>query len=173
MHFLWPELSATFCLMSLIREIILSFYFCYRPQRSCDQGNIFTPVCYSVHGGGSASVHAGIPPPYPRSRPPRAVNPPGSRHPQSSQPSWEQTPPGSRHPLGADPSPSSRPPLPRKQTPAYGQWAAGTHPTGMHSCLKLFLLSSRNCRTITPWFRWNLLCRVPSRKFKRNVGLPT
>ena len=23
---------------------------------------------------------------------------------------------------------------PKKQTPAYGQWAAGTHPTGMHSC---------------------------------------
>ena len=35
----------------------------YRPQRSCGQGNIFTPVCHSVHGGGgSASVHAGIPP---------------------------------------------------------------------------------------------------------------
>ena len=29
---------------------------------------------------------------------------------------------GSRHPLG-------------KQTPGYGQRAAGTHPTGMHSCL--------------------------------------
>ena len=28
---------------------------------------------------------------------------------------------------------------PRKQTPAYGQRAAGTHPTGMHSCLLLVL----------------------------------
>ena len=26
-------------------------------------------------------------------------------------------------------------PPPRKQTQAYGQRAAGTHPTGMHSCL--------------------------------------
>ena len=26
-------------------------YF-YRPQRSCGQGNIFTPVCHSVYGGG-------------------------------------------------------------------------------------------------------------------------
>ena len=62
---------------------------CYRPQRSCGQGNIFAPVCHSVHRGEgvSASVHAGIPPP-----------------PQ------DQTP------------------------PAYGQRAAGTHPTGMHSC---------------------------------------
>ena len=35
----------------------------------------------------------------------------------------DQTPPGSRHP-----------PPPGKQTPAYGQRAAGSHPTGMHSC---------------------------------------
>ena len=31
-------------------------------KRSLGQGNIFAPVCHSVHGG-SASVHAGIPPP--------------------------------------------------------------------------------------------------------------
>ena len=47
-------------------------------------------------GGGSASVHAGIPLP------------------------------GSRHPPGADP--------PGEQTPRDGLRAAGTHPTGMHSC---------------------------------------
>ena len=27
----------------------------YRPQRSCGQGNIFTPVCHSVHRGGVCS----------------------------------------------------------------------------------------------------------------------
>ena len=27
----------------------------YRPQRSCGQGNIFTPVCHSVHRGGVLS----------------------------------------------------------------------------------------------------------------------
>ena len=81
-------------------------------------------------GGGSASVHAGIPPP------------PGSRHPQPPRPD----PPGadthtpqSRHPPGAD--------HPRKQTPAYGLRAAGTHPTGMHSCwiitLVLYLIYNR------------------------------
>ena len=31
-------------------------------KRSLGQGNIFAPVCHSVHGGGSASVHAGITP---------------------------------------------------------------------------------------------------------------
>ena len=24
---------------------------CYRPKQSFGQGNIFTPVCHSVHGG--------------------------------------------------------------------------------------------------------------------------
>ena len=44
-------------------------------------------------------------PPLPGRTPPRQGEPPRSRHP------------------------------PRKQTPAYGLRAAGTHPTGMHSCL--------------------------------------
>ena len=43
--------------------VTLHFADIYRPQRSCGQGNIFTPVCHSVHRGGSASVHVGIPPP--------------------------------------------------------------------------------------------------------------
>ena len=38
----------------------------YRPQRSCDQGYVFTRVCHSVNRRGSASVHAGIPPPWSR-----------------------------------------------------------------------------------------------------------
>ena len=57
----------------------------YRPQRSCGQGNIFTPVCHSFcsQGGGGVCLSA----------------------------CWDTTPP-----------PGSR--------------AAGTHPTGMHSCLE-------------------------------------
>ena len=42
----------------------------------------------------------------------------------------EQTPPS---------PPAGRPPPSGKQTPAYGQRAAGTHPTGMHSCNKYYL----------------------------------
>ena len=50
-------------------------------------------------------------------------------------PQWEQThTPLKQTPRGADTPPGSRPPW--KQTPAYGQRAAGTHPTGMHSCFK-------------------------------------
>ena len=50
---------------------------------------MFLQACVCPHGGGgSASVHTGMPP--------------GSRHPQ------EQTPPGSRHPPGADTPPPRR-----------------------------------------------------------------
>ena len=42
-------------------------------KRSLGQGNIFAPVCHSVHREGSASVHAGIPPPWSR-------HPPGADH---------------------------------------------------------------------------------------------
>ena len=40
---------------------------------------------------------------------------------------WDIQPPSIPCPPGADPPPG-------KQTPAYGQRAAGTHPTEMHSC---------------------------------------
>ena len=82
----------------------------YRPQRTCGQGNIFTPVCHSFcsHGGrGSASVHAGMPHP-PRADPPgadipREQTPPRSRHPPDQTPPKSRYPSLSRHPPGADP----------------------------------------------------------------------
>ena len=121
------------------------------------QGNIFTSVCqeFCPRGGGrvSASVHAGVHHP----NPPQGADPPdppGSRHPPGPGTPPEQTPPEpgtprTRHPLppGADtPSPGSRHPPdhvhpPGKQTAAYGQRAAGTHPTGMHSCLLMIFTS--------------------------------
>ena len=60
---------------------------------SLGQGNIFTPVCHSVHGG-SASVHAGIPPP-------RADTPPPEQTPPWGQTPWEQTPQEQAPPPGA------------------------------------------------------------------------
>ena len=70
----------------------------YRPQRSCGQGNIFTPVCHSVHRGVSASVTTP-----PRETPREQTPPPGADTPQ------ERTPPRSRHPPGAD-TPQKHPP---------------------------------------------------------------
>ena len=86
----------------------------YRPQRSCGQGNIFTPVCHSVHTGGSASVHAGIPTP-------PGTNPPGSRHPPRSRPPQEQT----------------HTPPPREQTP----WSR--HPPPWEADSSIWSMSSR------------------------------
>ena len=109
------------------------------------QGNIFTSVCqeFCPQGGRvSASVHAGIHPPgsrppdqahTPRADPPR----PGTHPPDQAHPPWEQTPPWTRH----TPPPRADTP-PRKQTAAYGQRAAGTHLTGMHSCLFM------SCKTL-------------------------
>ena len=77
------------------------------------QGNIFTSVCqeFCPRGGVCLSACWDTPP-------------------------WEQTPPREQ-----TPSPRSRHPPPGADTPpgtqtaAYGQRAAGTHPTGMHSCM--------------------------------------
>ena len=70
--------------------------FYYRPQRSCE-GYVFTPVCQSFYSRrGSASVHAGIPPP-----------PQEAPHPPWEAPPGKHTPPGStpprRHPPEAPP----------------------------------------------------------------------
>ena len=66
-------------------------------------------------------------PPRTRQTPPGPGRPPGTR----KTPPWtRQTSPGTRQ---TPPGPGRHPP--RKQTPAYSLRAAGTHPTGMHSCL--------------------------------------
>ena len=95
-----------------VHNVYEIFSINYRLQRSCGQGNIFTPVCHSFcsqGGGGSASVHVGIPPT-------REQTPPGSRHPH-----WEQTPPRSRPPQEQTPPWEQTPPLgadtPPEQTP--------------------------------------------------------
>ena len=98
----------------------------YRPQRSCGQGNIFEPVCHSVHRG--VVSHKALrqtppradtpwtrpPPPYQAHHPPR----PG-RHPPG------QTPPGADPPgPGTSPRPNTHTP---EQTPP---WTRHTpHPT--------------------------------------------
>ena len=92
-------------------------------------------------------------PPWSMDTPPGADTPPESRHPQEQIPPRadthprEQTPPPRADipPTADTPQEQTSPPRgadpPWEQTPAYGQWAAGTHPTGMHSCLKKEYLS--------------------------------
>ena len=85
---------------------------CYRPQRSCGLGNIFTPVCHSVHRGVSASDT-----PLP-GRPSHQGDPPEGGTPLPRRP----LPPGKETPRQGDPLPRKPPrrrPL-RKETPLEG-----------------------------------------------------
>ena len=87
------------------------------PATKLQQGNVFTPVCHSVHRG--------------------CLSHPGQT------PSWADTP-GQTSPLGRPPG--KTPPLPGQtytpwaDTPpaqymlGYGQQTGVMHPTGMHSC---------------------------------------
>ena len=89
----------------------------------------------------------------PPRRPPCQGDPPTKETPHQGDPPCQgdpsaKEPPCQGAPCQGDPPPRRplprRPPLQRrppaketpsgKQTPAYGQRAAGTHPTGMHSC---------------------------------------
>ena len=56
--------------------------YCYRPQRSCGQGYVFTGVCDSVHRGGLRRT-----PPWDQGEPPPGTkeNPPGPGRPPRDQ----------------------------------------------------------------------------------------
>ena len=76
---------------------------CYRPQRSWAKVIFLqVPVCDAVNRGGSASVHAVIPPNPPGTRPPPCTKPP--------PPGAAPPPPGADTPI---PSPRDQTPPPR------------------------------------------------------------
>ena len=105
----------------------------YRPQRSCGQGYVFTRVCDSVHKGGGSPGRENPPPRQGRTPPPHRTRetPRAGRTPLD-----QETPPGRENPPPTRQNPPPGPGRPSgKQTPEYGLRAAGTHPTGMHSCL--------------------------------------
>ena len=111
---------------------------CYRPQRSCGQGNVFTDVCLSTGGRVSASVHAGMPEtPLPR---PGRENPPrpGRENPPDQA---GRNPPQTRQ---GEPPQARQGGPPGKQTPEYGLRVAGTHPTGMHSCFTISFATNKH-----------------------------
>ena len=98
------------------RLVVIYWHCYYRPQRSCGQGNVFTGVCLSTGGGVCLSACWDAIPLPPDGEPPLG---------------WRTPPWMENHPPPWD----GEPPPPGKQTPAYGLRAAGTHPTGMHSCI--------------------------------------
>ena len=80
-------------------------------KRSLGQGNIFTPVCPSVHRGGVCLSAC-----------------------------WDTTPtfPGTMHPPGpCTPLPQDHAPPGAQHAGRYGQRAGGTNPTGMQFCVMM------------------------------------
>ena len=145
-----------FCLRLTVAKYHHYTPFYYRPQTKfakvmflpaatkLGQGNIFTSVCqeFCPRGGGCLpQCMLGYTPP-PGSRPPwtrqTPLLPPGAdTHPQGADtPQTRQTPPRSRHPPPGSRHPPDQADPPREQTQAYSLRAAGTHPTGMHSCYR-------------------------------------
>ena len=125
-----------------VRKPIYNYYNLLPAATKLGQGNVFTGVCDSVHRRGCLPqcMLGCWTPPWTRHPPTR--HPPGSRPPSpgSRPPRADPPPPGPGPPPDqAQHPPSPLPPV-RKQTPAYGQWAAGTHPTGMHSCYSCDLI---------------------------------
>ena len=130
----------------------------YRPQRSCGKVMfLHLSVSHSVHRGRGCLPQCmlGYPPPlagtppgqvHPQANtPPRQVHPPGRYTPQAStppgqvHPPWQVTPPGHVHPHGQAHSPGRYTPLTPPPPPTVTA-ADHTHPTGMLSCLFLFLV---------------------------------
>ena len=113
----------------------------YRPKRSFGQGNIFTPVCHSVHREGSGKETPRLDGGTPRMEDPPNGDPPDGEPPRMEEPPLD----------GGIPPPG-------KRTPAYGPRSAGTHPTGMHSCSRLHGLknSHDSSRLINRMCEWTL-----------------
>ena len=91
--------------------VVVPFYFSFVTGRNCGQGNIFTPVCHSVHRGGVLpQCMLGYHPP-PRDQ--ADTPPPGSETTTPHPPGTRQTPTGP----GIPPRIRHHPPPGTRQTP--------------------------------------------------------
>ena len=105
-----------------------------RPQKKLRQGNVFTPVCHSVHRGCLSQCMLGYTPPW------------GGTPPDSwvGTPPWGGTPPRQVHPRV----------LPHPVTTVTA--ADGTQPTEMFSCL-IFLCFGKFDKDIFVFFSFELI----------------
>ena len=136
--------------VSVRNSSALWIFYYYRPQTKFAKVMfLHLSVSHFVHRGSGclSQCMLGYTP-----QPPPQEQTPGSRHPRADTPSGadtplEQTPPGSRHPTRQT-SPRQTPPW--EQTPPgvdtplrSASWeiqAGGTHPTGMHTSSRIYLL---------------------------------
>ena len=110
---------------SITHSYFKAYY--YRPQRSWGKV-MFLHVSVILFIGGSASVHAGIPPP-----PTTAGTPSGAGTPLGAGTTQEQMPPKEQSPREQTPQEQVPPPC-AVHAGRYRQQAGGKHPTGMQSC---------------------------------------
>ena len=116
-RFIWKKQAKMNAKATLLQKVIK---FITARKRSLGQGNIFAPVCHSVHGG--STWH-----------PPGPGTPPGTRYtPLTRYTPQDQVPP----------RPGTTPPG-AEHAGRYGQRADGTHPTGMQSCCNIFFKQNR------------------------------
>ena len=107
---------------------------CYRPQRSCGQGYVFTRVCDSVHRGGLQAGRtplAGGKAPQTRQTPPAGGRNPPTR--QADPPAGGRTPLDKADPPGKREEPpwdQADPPWQERETPP---WTRQTPPAGGRS----------------------------------------
>ena len=121
----------------------------YRPQRSCGQGNIFTPVCHSVHGGFCLSAcwdttpRTRHPPeqstPLEQTPPDQTPCPPWSRHPGSRHPPWSR-PPRSRSPT--EQTPWEQIPPPPREADSSIRSTSGRYASYWNAFLVIYYVSS-------------------------------
>ena len=104
---------------------------------------MFLHVSVILSTGGSP----GRPLPPGQGEPPRSGRPPG----QGDPPDQADTPRSGRPPLDQADTPRDQADTPPgKKTAAYGQWAAGTHPPGMHSCITVNLQLQWSVADVAP-----------------------
>ena len=110
------------------------------PEQTPPQPGTPPPTRYTPPGPGT--------PPGTRYTPQDQVHPPGpGTSPGPGTPPWDQVhpprtrypPPGPGTPLGPGTPPNQVHPPDAEHAGRYGQWAGGTHPTGMQSCIWQFL----------------------------------
>ena len=102
----------------------MSYSINYRPQRSWGEVMFLHMSVILFMGGGSASVHTGIPTPEqtisPQEETRKIFSPPRKK---PGRPPQEESPPKAVH------------------TGRYGQQVGGTHPTGIHTCYNILLFT--------------------------------
>ena len=140
--------------------VLLEFMHIFTGRNEVVAKVMFLLVSVILSTGGSASRRPpcqGDPPaketPLLPRRPPTKENPPAKENPprkEAQPPLPRRQPPAKETPLEGGTLLPRRPPRrrhpPAKETPpeggtppAYGQWAADRHPTGMHSCWRMWV----------------------------------